>query len=403
VVARDLSGNVDAMPALAIWTVDTQPPETTINAFPPVITNVDLADFGFGSDEPGSFECKLDSEVSFTPCADPRQITGLADGAHVLEVRAIDRAGNVDQTPAAYNWMLDRIDPNTFVDSGPAAQTASVIANFDFSASEAGVSYECKLDGATTFIACSDPLTVLDLTEGSHVLEVRAIDLAGNTDQSPASHSWVVDLVGPDTTIVAGPSALTNQLFANFDFTSSEPNATYECQVDSSGIFASCPNPLQLVGLSEGAHSIEVRSVDLSLNVDPTPATFSWVIDVTPPETTVATGPQARAITDEAEFTFSSGEAGGTFECKLDGAAAFTACTSSQTYTALAEGNHVLEVRARDGAGNEDPSPALFAWEVLPELRYKGAGCGCGTGTEAAPLALAFALAVLARRCRRQV
>ena len=64
-----------------------------------------------------------------------------------------------------------------------------------------------------------------------------------------------------------------------------------------------------------------------------------------------------------ATFTFSSSEAGSTFECSLDGAA-FQSCASPKDYTALSNGSHTFRVRAKDAAGNVDASPASSTWKV---------------------------------------
>ncbi|HYY76368.1 MAG TPA: hypothetical protein VE644_08630, partial [Gaiellaceae bacterium] len=64
-----------------------------------------------------------------------------------------------------------------------------------------------------------------------------------------------------------------------------------------------------------------------------------------------------------ASFSFAASEAGGSYECSLDGAP-FSACTSPATYSSLADGGHSFAVRARDGAGNTDGSPAQHAWTV---------------------------------------
>jgi len=51
------------------------------------------------SSEPGTrFECKLDRR-SYAPCLSPETLK-LKVGKHVFRVRAVDAAGNVDQTPA---------------------------------------------------------------------------------------------------------------------------------------------------------------------------------------------------------------------------------------------------------------------------------------------------------------
>ena len=93
---------------------------------------------------------------------------------------------------------------------------------------------------------------------------------------------------------------------------------------------------------------------DLSIVVAP---------DVTPPETTITINPPTLSNSTSASFSFTSSEPGSTFQCKLDGAA-FTSCTSPQTYTGLAGGSHTFQVRATGTAGNTDPTPASYTWTV---------------------------------------
>ena len=51
------------------------------------------------------------------------------------------------------------------------------------------------------------------------------------------------------------------------------------------------------------------------------------------------------------------------FECSVDGSS-FSTCTSPAEYDNLSNGSHVIEVGAQDNAGNKDPSPSSFGWNV---------------------------------------
>jgi DNA-binding phage protein len=85
--------------------------------------------------------------------------------------------------------------------------------------------------------------------------------------------------------------------------------------------------------------------------------------DTTPPETGIDAGPSGTVSSSSASFTFSSNEAGSTFECSLD-AGAFGSCSSPKSYTGLSDGSHTFSVRAIDTAGNIDATPATRAWTV---------------------------------------
>ena len=176
---------------------DTTAPDTSITANPPGSTSSTGASFSFtGSDAVGvtGYDCQLDS-ASWAACSSPKAYSGLAVGSHTFRVRARDAAGNVDASPASYSWNVttaaDTTPPDTSISSGPSGTVASGDASFGFSSSEAGSSFECRLDGGD-WSGCTSPKSYSGLADGSHSFDVRATDAAGNVDASPASRTWTV-------------------------------------------------------------------------------------------------------------------------------------------------------------------------------------------------------------------
>jgi len=86
--------------------------------------------------------------------------------------------------------------------------------------------------------------------------------------------------------------------------------------------------------------------------------------DRTPPRTSLGGHPAKKTRKRSARFVFSAGESGVTFRCKLD-KRAYVACRSPWVKTGLKPGAHAVEIAAVDAAGNQDPTPASFAWKVL--------------------------------------
>jgi hypothetical protein len=267
----------------------------------------------------------------------------------------------------------DTTAPDTTITSGPTGATSDNTPAFAFTASEANSVFECRVDSGS-WADCTSPWTTSALSDGAHSASVRATDVAGNTDASPATRSFTVgtapppDTTAPDTTIASGPTGTTNDSTPTFAYTASEANSVFECRVDS-GSWVNCTSPWTTSALSDGAHSASVRATDVAGNTDASPATRSFTVgtappsDTTAPETTIGSGPTNPATSTSASFGFTSSEAGSTFECKLD-TGAFAACTSPKAYSALSTGSHTFSVRATDAAGNTDATPAAQTWTI---------------------------------------
>lgn len=89
------------------------------------------------------------------------------------------------------------------------------------------------------------------------------------------------------------------------------------------------------------------------------PASFEDAIRIRPQTRIVRTRTRRHA----ARFVFASDQAGARFLCKLDGKP-FDLCRSPKRYAGLAPGRHVFWVRAIDGAGRVDLSPAKKKFTV---------------------------------------
>jgi hypothetical protein len=165
------------------------------------------------------------------------------------------------------------------------------------------------------------------------------------------------DTVPPLTTITSGPSGATNDPTPTYGFSSSEPGSSFECRFDSAP-FAACSGSATHTAaspLADGDHTFEVRAVDQSENADPSPSMRSFTVDTVPPTTSITAGPTGPINDPSPTFSFSS--TGGTsFQCRVD-TGTYSACTSPKTIGPLVDGAHTFYVRAKDAAGNLDPSP----------------------------------------------
>ena len=402
------------------WTVDTTPPETSINSALDVnqssisnggSTKSTSITFSFSGTDIGGvdidhFECSIDNS-DFVTCITPVQFSNLEDGAHILQMRSEDNVGNVGPSPASFTWTVDTTPPATSINSATdgnksavtnGGPTKSTSMTFTFSGTDTGGvdHFECSLDNSN-FTMCISPIqfTSVNLDDGTHTFRVLSEDNSTNKDPSPASFTWTVDTVSPSTTVVSaidgnrtsvqadGNSSSNSMTFA---FSANDTGGNegkgvginhFECNIDNSK-FVTCTSPFTFHNvLKDGKHTFNVLSEDNSRNRDTSPASFTWTVDTTPPATSInsATDGNKSAVTNggttkstSMTFTFSGNDTGGVgidhFECNVDGLT-FVTCTSPFTFPSSSEdGQYTLEIRAHDRVGNRDPSSASFTWTV---------------------------------------
>ncbi len=122
VAVRDGYGNVDPTPLVHTWTVDALPPDTAITTTS-VSPVSDVAQAAFTSTEPGStFACAVEG-AAFKPCTTPFTFPFVGPGLG-LEVRATDKFGNTDVTPAQWQWLRTPPPPAPKPAPAPAPKPA---------------------------------------------------------------------------------------------------------------------------------------------------------------------------------------------------------------------------------------------------------------------------------------
>jgi hypothetical protein len=107
VAAVDLAGNIQAPAASFSWTVESNPPVTTIDTKPDNPTSSSTAAFTYHASRPDTFfECSLDGS-SYASCpTEGATYAGLASGSHTFSVRAIDSDGDVEANPPSYSFTV---------------------------------------------------------------------------------------------------------------------------------------------------------------------------------------------------------------------------------------------------------------------------------------------------------
>jgi Bacterial Ig-like domain (group 3) len=401
---------------------DGTPPDTSITANPPANSNSSSASFSFtGTDNvtPAAsltFECKLDGG-SFAACTSPQNYSGLAEGSHTFQVRAIDAAGNVDASPASFSWVVDTVAPDTSIDSNPSNPSNSSSASFGFSGSDPGgsgvASFECKLDGGS-FAACTSPQNYSGLAEGSHTFQVRAIDAAGNVDASPASFTWLVDTVKPSSQ--ASSPAFNNTATIAVSFTSNDPGANASgvakvelwakgpsdsgySKVDETTTSLASGSFSYPVTQGDGVYRFYTLAVDAAGNRENAPAMPDTSVQVTTTlQDTIAPTSSASSPNydngGDIPVDYSASDGGSGLDevelwVKAPGDSSFSlamtdaspGATGSFSYSPSAgDGAYEFYTRARDNATNYESAPAAADDSTIVDTVAPTVNCGSADG-----------------------
>lgn len=354
--ATDTYGNVGPLSAGRVITFDNVPAVLTVsspadNAFLGTMRPT----FTFSSNKPGSATCQVDVG-SQGSCTSPWTVPVAAittEGAHSVTLRWTDTAGNV--TVVTRNFTVDVTTPSVAIYSpasdGTFVNSTRPVLGFTITDTNASANSECRVDGQA-FASCVSPYTTPTLTDGSHVVQIRHTDKAGNVTTS--SRSVIVDSTLPTVTINApanssfsGPSPTVN-----FSVNDVNPGTSY-CQMDGGAENPCTSGSAWSPPLTAGSHTLAIRHSDAAGNNGPT-SSVSFIVDTTPPTVTVDWPPEDQIVTTtspQIQFTVIEANPSPTSSCVIDGGAP-SPCTSPWVGASLSQGAHTLTVSHTDKAGN---------------------------------------------------
>ena len=356
--ATDLAGNSEAHQTRAV-SIDTTAPVTSFAVSGTsgnggwYVSNVSLA---LNATDAMSGVAGLSVRVDNGSWTDYSSPLPLGAGRHRVEFFATDVAG-IPSPVESVDVNVDTAAPSSTItvtgtlgDSGWYVSDATVtLSAIDDLSGVSGVLY--RVDGGA-WQAYTAPLV---LSDGRHVIEAYATDVAGNVEPL-RSASVAIDTSPPSTaTSVLGTMGNVGWFISNA--TVSLPStdaisgvATISYRLDG-GAWTIYTGPLTL---GDGRHALQYRASDLAGNVEMVhAATFS--IDTTPPVTTHTLSGTAGAngwYTSDASVTLAATDAvsgAWTTRYRLDGGS-WTEYTGP--ISAAGSGRHVLDFASVDVAGN---------------------------------------------------
>ena len=363
--AQPIDAAIDAPPPpVGPTTVIDQPPPADSSA-----THVSVTFHAVG--QALSFTCALDTTAP-QPCTSP-WVFDAGNGMHAISIIAVG-PNDAFGPPATASFIVDTIDPDTVITSGPTGLVATATNEFAFEAAPAsdGSHFECAIDDPN-FTPCTSPAS-LTRGDGVHTFKVRAIDGAGNVDPTPATQGFTIDTTVPVVTLQAPLIApRTSQTQPVVKFTATDANGvTTACGVDG-GTTAACSGTTGFsaaAALSDGPHTYQIVATDGAGNVGTTIVTFT--VDTTAPTVTITNGPSDPTNDVTPTFTFTTSTDTSRARCAMDTGEVVDPCTSPVKFpTSLTPGTRTFTVTAFDNATppNSASATAVFFLGV------------CGDGT----------------------
>jgi hypothetical protein len=236
----------------------------------------------------------------------------------------------------------------------PSSNVNTNSISYSFNGTNASL-FECKID-SESFSVCLSPKTYSNLSLGTHLFSIRSKDNK-NLYSLISEHRVLVDFVPPVAPQIIPNllSSIINSISLNLSFISTDLNSgigEYQCSIDN-GIYKNCSNPLSLVNLVNGVHSVKVIAIDKALNKS-NESVYSFTVDNVAPEIILKSSPanSSTATTSTFEFNIVDSVSGlSSVMCSLD-SASFSNCTSPIILSNLAIGSHLFKVQATDKAGN---------------------------------------------------
>jgi hypothetical protein len=375
------------------------PPAPTIDARPANPTTASSAVFKFHDTRTGvTFVCSRDGAL-FAKCSSGITYTGLAQGNHSFQVKAV--AGGSTSSATTVAWAI--VPPAPQLLSHPTNPTGAVTARFTYVDSQSAVAFKCALDGAG-FTPCSaGGVTYAGLAKGTHTFAVKA-QVGTKPPSKPTSFTWSIDTTAP---------AVTLQF--------PKPYGAYNAAAWSAGCPAvgACGTAVDPSGVKSVAVAIQQQSSGKywngssysSSSIVYNPGTTAWGYATTRPidglytlyvratdrfgNTTAGSGvavpftidtlaPSAPNITTEPasvspdaspSFQFASSGYPTRYMCRLDGGVPAPCATQPEIqgqatapgatqYTTVSNGGHCFTVFATDAANNAGPS-TTYCWAVI--------------------------------------
>ena len=284
-----------------------------------------------------------------------------------MEIRVTDQAGHTATDSVSFTVdMGPPVVTITSPEDGAILDTDTVTV--EWTVSDEAATVETRLDDGDWEPATGDSATFSDLDDGEHTVDVRATNLVDASSTDSVTFTVSTDAIAPTVSITTpadGSNHASTSVTVNWTVSDGDGSgiALVEIKIDAGGFAAVTTNTRTFTGLSEGTHNVTIRATDNADNVGE--ATVTFMVDTIAPSVTI-TSPEGGWETTESEVTVTwtctdVGCGVSRIEVRLDdGSYVSVGLASERTFEELAAGEHTVDVRVFDKAGNTDEASVTF-------------------------------------------
>jgi hypothetical protein len=342
---------------------------------------------------------------------------GRSNGFHTLQARAYDTAGNVGQSASVTVLVANDVTAPTVSLTAPVAGalvrgTLSVSASASDNVGVTRVEFYVgtTLLNTDTAAPYAFAWNTTSLPNGSHTLQARASDAAGNVGTSASVTVTVSnDKTAPTVSITAPAAGAT--VIGTTTVSASASDTEGVTRVDfydgTALLGTDTTTPFSYTwnttGAAAGSHTLQARAYDPTGNVGTSASVTVTVVKDTTAPTVSLTAPAAGAIVS-GTTTLSASASDNVGVTRVDfydgatllGSDMTTPFSYAWNTANAAAGSHTLRARAHDAAGNvgtsvtvqvtvdnnpQPPAPGMAAYDAtLGAPRCSSAGSSCDSG-----------------------
>jgi Big-like domain-containing protein len=281
----------------------------------------------------------------------PLNVPISADGAHTLETRAVDVAGNISNW-RSHTIRVDTVTPTDDTAAPGGWQTAPYTVNVTGSDAHSGIAQVSYQVDNGSVVTSGLPATVLVSADGIHTVKTRVQDVAGNWSGWKSTTVVRIDTTAPDNQTPAAPTGwiATDYSVPVRGADDGSGVAEVRWRVDNGAITAGPTGFTQATVTGTGPHTLETMVVDVagngvwrseSVNIDKVAPTNTTTVPSGPvpnPLSVSVTGTDAHSGVDHVQWKVDNGS--------------FQTGASGDTAAIAGNGAHTLVTRIYDMAGN---------------------------------------------------